>query len=215
MGNARSTEDELERAGDRSPSPVRAILFLWTTAVVAGFCVLFRYASAQGPIVGAPASWPDESALAHAPDRATIVMFVHPHCACSRASLTELGRTLRRIDGRASAIVVLVRPPDVPSGWERTDLRALALALPDVTLVDDDGAIEATRFGALTSGTTLLYDAGGRLEFAGGITAIRGHEGNSFGQERIVGLLTSGEADRAESPVFGCALDEAHERTSP
>ncbi|HLB76837.1 MAG TPA: hypothetical protein VJO72_07370, partial [Candidatus Dormibacteraeota bacterium] len=48
----------------------------------------------------------------------------------------------------------------------------------------------------------------GRLLFQGGITATRGHEGDSFGQERIASLLTTGAADRADAPVFGCALEQ-------
>jgi hypothetical protein len=37
---------------------------------------------------------------------------------------------------------------------------------------------------------------------------VRGHEGDSFGQERIVALLAGGTADRADSPVFGCPLSD-------
>jgi len=70
----------------------------------------------------------------------------------------------------------------------------------------DDGAVEAGRFGIATSGTVALYDRGGKLLFHGGITPARGHEGDSFGRERIVSLLTSGRSDRADAPVFGCAL---------
>jgi hypothetical protein len=64
------------------------------------------------------------------------------------------------------------------------------------------------RFRVSTSGIGLLYDARGRLQFAGGITALRGHEGDSFGQERIVTLINEGATDRADSPVFGCLLKE-------
>jgi hypothetical protein len=191
-----------------------AVLAAWTSVVVIGFAALFSYAAAPGDAPRAPTTWPAGSALVRDATRATLVMFVHPHCACSHASVVELSRTLRRVGDRASAIVVFVRPEDVPRGWEHTELRAFAAAIPGVTSVDDDGAIEAARFSALTSGTTLLYDAAGRLAFQGGLTSMRGHEGNSFGQERVVDLLTSGAADRDDSPVFGCALARAPERTS-
>ncbi len=65
---------------------------------------------------------------------------------------------------------------------------------------------EAALFSVSTSGTTVLYDAGGARLFAGGITSARGHEGNSFGQQRLVALLGHGAADRGDSPVFGCGL---------
>ena len=45
--------------------------------------------------------------------------------------------------------------------------------------------------------------------FSGGLTSSRGHEGDSFGVRRIASLLTTGTADRRDSPVFGCALHSA------
>jgi hypothetical protein len=43
----------------------------------------------------------------------------------------------------------------------------------------DAEGVEMHRFGALTSGQTLVYDAAGRLLFSGGITASRG-QGTTF-----------------------------------
>jgi hypothetical protein len=61
----------------------------------------------------------------------------------------------------------------------------------------------------MVSGFTLLYDPAGRLRFAGGITSARGHEGDSFGQRRILAVLSGDPADRADAPVFGCSLHGA------
>jgi len=88
------------------------------------------------------------------------------------------------------------------------ELRGQARRIEGVTIADDADATESHRFGAITSGSTLLYRADGKLAFAGGLTAVRAHEGDSFGQERIVAILTGGAVDRAESPVFGCQLDD-------
>jgi len=79
-------------------------------------------------------------------------------------------------------------------------------------LRDEDGA-EAARFGAATSGTVALY-RDGKLLFNGGITPARGHEGDSFGKERLVSLLTTGKADRNDAPVFGCSLSIEKERVA-
>ena len=58
-------------------------------------------------------------------------------------------------------------------------------------LRDDDGA-EARRFGAETSGQTLLYDEHGALLFSGGITGARGHAGDNAGRASLVALLNRG-----------------------
>src|SRR6267142_2092292 len=68
---------------------------------------------------------------------------------------------------------------------------------------------EARRFGVETSGAVILYDSAGKLAFHGGITPARGHEGDSFGRQRIAALLEGAPADRADAPVFGCTLDES------
>jgi hypothetical protein len=102
----------------------------------------------------------------------------------------------------------------VQEGWEHTDLWQTASTIPGAAALRDDDGIEAARFGAATSGFTVVYDAHGRLLFRGGLTASRGHEGDSFGQRRVVSLLTTGAADRSDSPVFGCALG-SHRRGAP
>jgi hypothetical protein len=101
-------------------------------------------------------------------------MVVHPHCPCTRASLAELSSILNAQPRRASAYVLFVRPPGVGPGWERTDLWRQAAAIRGVRPIHDDWGGEAARFGAATSGQTMLYDREGVLRFSGGITAARG-----------------------------------------
>jgi hypothetical protein len=182
---------------------------VWVAALVAGFTVLWHYAAHPGGRAPAPARWPAASSLTRDPTRATLLMFVHPRCPCSRASLIELGHLVARVGGRVDPIVAFVRPTGADDAdFARGELRTLAASLPEVRLVDDVGGVEAGRFGAETSGATLLYERDGSLAFSGGITSVRGHEGNSFGQERIVALLSGQRPDRADSPVFGCPLDD-------
>jgi hypothetical protein len=181
---------------------------VWVSVVATGFGVVWRYAAHPGAPSQAPARWPSESRLRRA-DAATLLMFVHPRCVCSRASLADLGRLLARV--QVNATVVFVHPAGLPR--QDGDLRQIAARLP-ATLVDDDGGVESRRFGATTSGATLLFDAHGRLLFAGGLTDVRGHEGNSFGEERMVALLTGREADRRDTPVFGCALEDPQEKNA-
>ncbi|MFZ2803786.1 MAG: RedB protein [Patescibacteria group bacterium] len=183
---------------------------LWIVAIGAGFGFTWRYASTPGTGTHAPATWPPATRLVRASDRYTLVMFVHPHCPCSRASLTELGKLTTRLRGRLATEIVFVRDSDEEKDLVERSLRDRATGLPDTRIVDEDGD-EAQRFGAKTSGAVVLYDNTGNLAYAGGITAERSHEGDSLGQERIVSLVTTGKADRSDGPVFGCELDEKKE----
>jgi hypothetical protein len=188
----------------------RAILLaastLWVLMICAGVALLWSYNSTPGVAAAALGQWPADSRLPHATDRATLVMLAHPHCPCTRASLGELARLMAQARGRVTAYVLFVKPSDFPDGWEQTDLVTSAAAIPGVTVVRDDEGVEAGRFRAATSGQTMLYDAGGRLLFSGGITGARGHEGDNAGRAAIVSLLTTDEAGQKGTPVYGCPL---------
>jgi len=183
---------------------------LWATVVLTGFATTWRYSSTEGSATAAPIRWPASSRLHRATGRHTLVMFVHAHCSCSMASLVELARTINRVRGRMSTIVIFVRPEGIEPDRVEAILRSQASVLTDTVVVDDDGD-EMERFGARTSGATLLFDRAGTLVFTGGLTSIRGHEGDSLGQERIVSLVQAGVSDRSDSPVFGCALEDNEE----
>ncbi len=186
---------------------------MWLSLVGAGSGVLIDYGLTPGAAGIAPAQWPRGSALTlnrqAAPliNESTLVMVVHLHCPCSRASLSELLALMTMATGKVKAYVLFVRPPGVAPGWERTDLWRQAAAIPAVTVISDDEGREAARFGAATSGQTMLYDGRGALEFSGGITAARGRYGDNAGRIAIVALLRgTKEGVVGHTPVYGCPL---------
>jgi len=179
---------------------------LWLASLAVGFGVLWRYKSTPGGQGRPPVQWPAQSAIFRNPNGATLLMFVHPRCPCTHASISELARLLARVPTRLQTHVVVAEPAGVPVGWTDTELVQRAHAIPGVDVVRDEAGREAARFHAIVSGLAVLYDASGRRLFSGGITASRGHEGDSFGRERLLAALSGKPADRDESPVFGCAL---------
>ena len=196
-----------------------AVGALWIGAVVAGFAWLGSYDNRPGIPASAPERWPTDSQIARDASRPMLVMLVHPRCSCSRASLGELAELLARAHHRPAAVVLMVRPAGVSEDWEKTDLWQSAARIPEVTVVRDDGGVEARRFGTRTSGQTLLYDTDGRLLFSGGITGARGHPGDNAGRATILALLDREGPQQSGSPVFGCPLlsedDELATETSP
>jgi hypothetical protein len=179
----------------------------WLVLVIAGFVALVRYASQPGAAAAASAGWPAQSALQPASDGPTLVFFAHPRCSCTRAGLNELHRLVSRV-ARPPLIYVLFQLPEgVSDDWRHGELWASAQRIPGARVIADEEGTESARFQVRTSGTAQLYDRSGRLLFSGGLTGSRGHEGDSFGQARLITLLEGGVPDRNDSPVFGCALD--------
>ena len=183
---------------------------LWLFAVGAGFAILQNYSVTPGNPGKPTPNWPRLSQIKPDATRATLVMAVHPHCPCSRASIASLAKVMARSQGAVTAYVLVYKPKECAPGWEQTDLWRSAGAIPGVTVMSDEDGLEAQRFGAATSGETQLYAPAGNLLFSGGITIARGHEGENAGLDAVVAYSTVGKADRSHCPVYGCPIQAAN-----
>ena len=180
---------------------------VWIVGIVVAVGLLSRYKSEPGVAGQAPEHWPGDSALKRVEGGDTLVMFVHPQCPCTRASLSELNLIMQRRPVAAAVHLVFMRPHGAPSDWEATASWDQAGHIPNATRVIDGDGQEAKRFGAMTSGQLLVYDAQGERRFAGGITGSRGHEGDNAGREAVLELLAREAPTRTVSfAVFGCGL---------
>jgi hypothetical protein len=173
--------------------------------VVIGARVILNYESTPGAVAAVPKSWPG-SKVPLAKDAMTLVMLAHPRCPCTEASVGELAEIMAHVEGKAVAYVLFSVPADAGADWDDTSLRRAAAGIPGVTVLTDIDGVEARRFGAETSGHTLLFNPDGELLFNGGITASRGHTGGNFGESAIVSLVHHQPVERASSFVFGCSL---------
>ena len=185
------------------------LLIGWAGAVALGFVVLMGYQNAPGRPAAPPSVWPEASALQSRASQGTLVVFAHPHCPCTRATMGELERVLRYVQGQVTTYVVFVQPDGYANDWVRDDLWQRAEAMAAVTPVRDPKGVETRRFGAFTSGQVLYYDTDRRLRFAGGITGSRGHEGNNKGRQALLQWIRQGTASQTSTFVFGCALQSA------
>jgi hypothetical protein len=197
-------------AGIKKHALIGAAVALWIPAVGFGISTLWKYSVTPGHPAEPPTYWPRTAHIERTAGQATLVMFAHPQCGCSRASLGELAIIMAHGGGQVKASVFFYRPPAEPSEWAKTDLWQTAAAIPGVRVLEDSNGSVAQSFGVFTSGQTLLYDSTGRLRFKGGITAFRGHSGDNVGRSVITALL-QGNAPPATSfpvttPVFGCSL---------
>ena len=180
---------------------------LWLFCVTLGFAALDGHDRTPGATAPAPGRWPADCGLApRTAGLPTLVLFAHPLCPCTRATVGELEVLMAREAGRVDARVVFVRPPGVEPRWERTALWDRVARIPGVVVSADEGGVEASRFGAKTSGQVLLYDPDGVLRFSGGITASRGHAGDNAGRAAVEGLLSGRTDVPASTPVYGCPL---------
>lgn len=201
---------EIEAHSPRRRRGIRWILLasavLWLVAVSGGLWILWGYENTPGVSAKPPMLWPADSRIERSQQRATLIMMVHPHCPCTRATMSELAEIMAHAQGRLNAYVLFLKPAGFSDDWEKTDLWQSAASIPGVSVMIDDDGVEARRFNSSTSGQAMLYDAKGHLLFSGGITGSRGHSGDNAGQSAIVSFVNAGAADRTETFVFGCPL---------
>jgi hypothetical protein len=181
-------------------------------AVAGGWYLLTSYAlrSEQPLEAGVAERWPAGSALQRNQDGLTVLLFLHPKCPCSKATLAEIEQLtphfLQTQGAPPKLVVVATTPKGADESWLDTETIERARALPFASIFVDEEGAEAQRFGAVTSGLVLCYDAHGERSYAGGVTVARGHEGDNAGCRAVESILKGERNKSAGIPAFGCRL---------
>jgi hypothetical protein len=196
----------LESAFALHPLLCVATGLLWLGAIGAGFGALAWYDNSPAAPERFLAEWPSGSAIHCSEHGTTLVLFAHPRCPCTRASLGELEKIVAHCQPAVTPWVVFFKPEGAQGDWEQTDLWSTAGAIPGVHVMSDPGGEEARRFHVTTSGQTLLYNAQGELLFSGGITFARGHAGDNAGRNAIESYCMGNSPGYHQTPVFGCPI---------
>lgn len=179
------------------------LIVAWASAVCFGFSVALNH-DYSGATVAHRQVWPARSKLVRKGDCTTAIMFCHPHCPCTSASLTELTR-LKEEYKEMKTFVSFVKPHGTDKDWTYTDNWKQACAIKKVTVISDEDGREAEIFGATASGELLLFNRSGMEIFRGGITGSRGHAGENTSFLYAVAALEE-EKYSKPTPVFGCSL---------
>lgn len=188
------------------------VLFVLLPAVfLVGALVVAEYSNRPGPVGDALSNLDITASIAgvkifQATDEQTLILFYHPHCPCTRATV----RSLRRLSCTFAAPVRILAVAYCPIGesetWIESSYTKTLSTLPNTSVLVDVGGKECKRFGARTSGHFLLYDSQGQLKFNGGITAHRGHEGDCAASIELVNKINSHSGEASHWPVFGCPI---------
>jgi hypothetical protein len=192
--------------GTKRFGPWSVIFVLWLALIVAGMVGLWLYSTAPGKEADPPERWPAFSAFQRTAGASIRLMFVHPKCPCSNASISELAVLLAHSAGNLRAQVIFLKPTGKEDDWVHTGLWREASKLAAAVVVSDPCGREADLFHAAVSGETMLYDAEGHLKFHGGITGARGHVGANAGSVALESYANAGALTRTRTPVFGCPL---------
>ena len=200
--------EEMSRVLSRFRMKHIFIFMIWMLLLGTGFFRLSTYSNTPGVQAKNFPQWPFQSAIQRSQDIATLVIFVHPHCPCSEASIGELERLVPKIQGKVQSVVMFFKPKNKSDEWVKSRLWEKTKMIPGVQSFFDNEGVEAQRFGAKTSGQIFLFDEEANLIFSGGITPERGHMGDSIGRKAILSFVEIGKTEVTKTAVFGCSLDK-------
>ena len=186
------------------------LVSVWVLAVGFGLHALLSYKGKAGNPGQPPLTWPSNTLVSSPLHKPLLVMFAHPRCPCTKASLGELEQLVARAQNQFDATIAFYTPRGGSKAWSSTALVGEARSIPGVRINFDTNGNLAKLFGIETSGHTLFYGANGKLLFSGGITASRGHLGDNTGFAAVQRIITnhSSPLARTNTPVFGCELFE-------
>lgn len=209
FGRRKKTSSAANRVATsiRNVAPIASVTLLWFLLIAVGYLHFSVYEGRPSLRAEHPQTFPEHSALKASRTEDTLLMFIHPKCPCTSASLNELAVLSSRCNGKLNAIAVFVKPEGAPDGWEHTDYWTRAQRIPGVRVFLDECSNEAKTFGALTSGETFLYNRDGKLVFSGGITGGRGHEGDNQGLDSVTGIISKTDMRCTNTNTYGCALN--------
>lgn len=186
----------------------------WLVLCGLGMGALVRYAGTSGD-PGVPAVvWPLGGTVALDDRRPTVVLFAHPRCPCTRASMAELERLQARSGDGFGFRALFFEPEGAGPAWRDTVLWRRAESMVGAEVVADAGGLMSAACGAATSGIVGVYAPDGSLLFWGGVTPSRGHEGDSVGLDTVAALVGGAPVGRGEgaddapgrASVYGCSL---------
>jgi len=191
------------------------VLFAWVGGLVAGAAIIMDYQFTPGARPLEVRVWPVKASHTLSILLPTLILFAHPECPCSDASLDELASLVASHPGRIQSIVYFYKPSTFPNNWEKTKLWFKAARIPGATVVLDVDGVQAQIFHAVTSGATYLFSPNGMTVFQGGITKGRGQRGLNPGLVAIESYLSDGKEERREARTYGCSLFKKTSEITP
>lgn len=185
---------------------ITTLISLWGILLIAGSYFIIGYELTPGESGSVVPNLPDHPVIDDGDGLPTLLVFAHPRCPCTTATIRQLERLLAECGDGIATTVIFLQPANQPENWSKTPLWEAATQIPSVKVRPDFAGQLARQLKVYTSGTAILFDQSGRLIFQGGITASRGHEGDNFGADSIRSFVQSGGSPRRSTPVFGCSL---------
>ncbi len=181
---------------------------VWSAMACTGMTLLTQYSfSGESPVPTSLLKWPGKTTIEDRENRSHLLVFLHPKCTCSLATMDQLRDIHTKFcSPTVQTTFVFFCPSQAPDSWVATSLWQSAEEFSGARCLVDRNGVETQKFGASTSGHVILFDHDNRRLFTGGITRSRGHSGANPGAEALIRHLGGDKDPTPSFPVFGCSM---------
>jgi hypothetical protein len=175
---------------------------LWLGAVLVSWNALLRHTYQTSAEVNQSETRKSVSSS----EKYRVIVFAHPFCPCTRATLNKLDESLTRFPAGVSIRVIFSTFGLPVSAVSSSAIVAQARRLKGVEVESDNSGTKASEFNAKVSGEVFAFNRQGSCVFHGGLTSGRGHQGESIGQRELELRVCENVNEPYIGPVFGCTL---------
>ena len=197
--------DRLKRSRQRWA--ILTATVIWGLAVAIGFLALQLHGASSGQSGSAVEHWPRRSRIPLTTGRPTLIVAVHPLCACTRASVWELTHVLTRCEAQVEVYIFIFRPEHSGHGWGRQMACAVSARCPVFICWAIPRAKK--RPASVPAPPALLHYTlrMGDSFSAAGSPVPGAIEGDNDGRRALLGLIEGNTSSNPrETPVFGCPI---------
>ena len=194
--------------------PYLAVVLVWGACVLLGLLQAWTYEMTPGGSGQTPGQFPAKTELKLPGDKSSLLVFMHPKCPCSQATLEKLQELKEKVQDKLDVQVVMYYPKEKGPAFIEDSLAKGTRKLGYAVIPDEEGT-EAKRFGAQTSGHAFMFSSDKKLLFSGGLTSARGHAGPSAASENILAILSASDPSLRSAETFGCCIDTCGGKKKP
>ena len=127
----------------------RLLIANWAIGLVSGFSLIVSHNFATGNVSSAPIEWPDGINLESDANHPTLLVFIHPQCPCSSATIGELERLLADVNQQVKCTILMVCPSDHVDQWMKSKNTERSKSIEGVQIVVDVDGTTAAKFDCL------------------------------------------------------------------
>lgn len=168
--------------------------------------MLLVHLCAWTPATAAP-TWPDETQIAHDSVGHRLLVFIHPHCRCSRNIANHVLGLIETARAPTKVTFVFYCPEGESDKWAQNSVWDKLSGFGQHELLIDRGGVEAENFNVESSGHCVLFDKGQRLLFSGGLVADRDGKPSPQSVATLRAHLEGRADERSVFPVIGCPIE--------